>query len=127
MESINVIVLSFTITVMEDNMRSFVLVTEIGSDMPQKYIDKYDIKIVPMYVNFGQESLHGFIEAKDVFDYYDNNKFCLQQQVHLMISQSFKSINENYPGAEIIYIAYSSVLLFHIIQLELLHGFTMCI
>ena len=54
---------------MEDKMRKFVLVTESGSDMPQKYIDKYDIKIVPMYVNFGQESfMDSNIKANDVFN-----------------------------------------------------------
>lgn len=113
MESINVIVSKvFTITVMEDNMRKFVLVTESGSDMPQKYIDKYDIKIVPMYVNFGQESFTDLnIEAKDVFDYYDNNKILptTAGSTPNDFSEVFKSINENYPGAEIIYIAYSSV------------------
>ena len=97
---------------MEDKMRKFVLVTESGSDMPQKYIDKYDIKIVPMYVNFGQESfMDSNIKANDVFNYYDNNKTLptTAGSTPNDFSEVFSSINEKYPGVEIIYIAYSSV------------------
>lgn len=93
-------------------MSKFVLVTESGSDLPQKYIEQYDIKIVPMHVSFGQKSFKDSeLQAKDVFNYYDENKTLptTSGSTPSDFVEVFKEINENYPDSEIIYIAYSSV------------------
>lgn len=93
-------------------MRKFVLVTESGGDLDQKYIDKYDIKIVPMHVNFGQETYDDSdLKAQDVFYYYDRTKELPKTSGSTPndFTKVFEEINENYPALEIIYIAYSSV------------------
>ena len=93
-------------------MSKFVLVTESGGDLAQKYIDLYDVKIVPMHVNFGDETYDDSdLKSQDVFDYYDKNKVLPQTSGSTPgdFTKVFNEINENYPGAEIIYIAYSSV------------------
>ena len=97
---------------MEINMSKFVLVTESGGDLAQKYVDLYDVKIVPMHVNFGGETYDDSdLKSQDVFDYYDKNKVLPQTSGSTPgdFTKVFNEINENYPGAEIIYIAYSSV------------------
>lgn len=93
-------------------MSKFVLVTESGGDLTQKYVDLYDVKIVPMHVNFGGETYDDSdLKSQDVFDYYDKNKVLPQTSGSTPgdFTKVFNEINENYPGAEIIYIAYSSV------------------
>ncbi len=93
-------------------MSKFVLVTESGGDLAQKYVDLYDVKIVPMHVNFGGETYDDSdLKSQDVFDYYDKNKVLPQTSGSTPgdFTKVFNEINENYPGAEIIYIAYSSV------------------
>ena len=93
-------------------MSKFVLVTESGGDLAQKYVDLYDVKIVQMHVNFGGETYDDSdLKSQDVFDYYDKNKVLPQTSGSTPgdFTKVFNEINENYPGAEIIYIAYSSV------------------
>lgn len=93
-------------------MRKFVVVTESGSDLPKKYAEKYDIKVVTMHVNFQDETRDDLdIKAQDVFDYYDKHKILPKTSGSTPhdFTKMFKEINENYPGAEIIYIAYSAV------------------
>ncbi len=93
-------------------MSKFILVTESGSDLPQKYIDQYNIKIVPMHVSFGQDSFKDSeLEAENVFNYYDENKTLptTSGSTPKDFVEVFKEINETYPDSEIIYIAYSSV------------------
>ena len=93
-------------------MSKFVLVTESGGDLAQKYVDLYDVKIVPMHVNFGDETYDDSdLKSQDVFDYYDKNKVLPQTSGSTPgdFTKVFNEINENYPGAEITYIAYSSV------------------
>ncbi len=93
-------------------MSKFVLVTESGGDLAQKYVDLYDVKIVPMHVNFGDETYDDSdLKSQDVFDYYDKNKVLPQTSGSTPgdFTKVLNEINENYPGAEITYIAYSSV------------------
>lgn len=97
---------------MEEDLKNFIIVTESGSDLSQEYIEKYNIKIVPMHVSFGQESFSDpELKASDVFDYYDNNKILPKTSGSTPsdFTKVFKEINEKYPDSEIIYIAYSSV------------------
>ncbi|MGO4987013.1 DegV family protein [Gallicola sp. Sow4_E12] len=93
-------------------MSQFILVTESGADLPQKYIDRFNIKIVPMYVNFGENTFKDSdIKAEDVFDYYEKNKILptTSGSTPNDFTEIFRNINVTYLDAEIIYIAYSSV------------------
>jgi fatty acid-binding protein DegV len=38
------------------SMSKVAIVTDSTGDIPQDLIEKYNIKIVPLYVNFGEES-----------------------------------------------------------------------
>lgn len=59
-------------------MSQFILVTESGADLPQKYIDRFNIKIVPMYVNFGENTFKDSdIKAEDVLIIMRKTKFYL--------------------------------------------------
>lgn len=41
---------------------SFAIVTDSTCDLPQEYVDKYKIKVVPLYVTWGNESLKDGLE-----------------------------------------------------------------
>lgn len=80
--------------------------------MPQEYIDRYNIKIVQMHVSFGDETYDDSdIKAADVFDYYEKHKVLptTSGSTPNDFAEVFQAINRDYPGCEIIYIAYSSV------------------
>jgi len=90
----------------------FVIVTESGSDLPKDLCEKYNIKIVDMYVNFADESVKdSLLKGEDVFKYYDQNKQLPSTAGSGAndFAEVFRKINEETPGKEIIYIAYSSV------------------
>lgn len=89
-------------------MSQFILVTESGADLPQKYIDRFNIKIVPMYVNFGENTFKDSdIKAEDVFDYYEKNKILptTSGSTPNDFTEIFRNINETYLDAEIISIS----------------------
>ena len=93
-------------------MSKFVLVTESGSDLSREYIDRYNVKIVPMHVSFGEESFDDSdLKSSDVFDYYDKNKILPKTSGSTPsdFEKVFSEINREYGDCIIIYIAYSSV------------------
>lgn len=53
-------------------MREIIITTESGSDMPQDMVEKYEVKVVPMHVNMGNESyLDGTFPVDKVFEYFE--------------------------------------------------------
>lgn len=93
-------------------MNKYILVTESGSDLPKHYIDKYNIKIVQMHVNFGDTTYDDCsLKANDVFDYYNKtgNLPRTSGSNPKDFNKIFEEINSQYPNHQIIYIAYSSV------------------
>lgn len=94
-------------------MTKIILVTESGSDLPQKYRDQYGIYVVPMHVIMGDKTYDDGInvEAKDVFEYYDKQKKLPSTSGSTPedFSQVFDEIFQKHPDSEIVYIAYSSV------------------
>lgn len=93
-------------------MNKYILVTESGSDLPQKYLDKYKIKIVQMHVTMGDETYDDKdVQVEKIFDYYDKEKSLATTSGATPgdFEKVFRQINEKNKDVKIIYIAYSSV------------------
>ena len=94
-------------------MNKYILVTESGSDLPQKYLDKYKIKIVQMHVTMGDKTYDDKdVQVEKIFDYYDKEKSLATTSGATPgdFEKVFKQINEENKDAKIIYIAYSCLL-----------------
>lgn len=94
-------------------MKKIVLVTESGSDLPQKDVERYGIYVVPMHVVINEKTYDDVIEVKsqDVYDHYDQTG--VLPTTSGSTPQDFKvvfdQIIHEHPGANIVYIAYSAV------------------
>ena len=93
-------------------MKKYIIVAETGSDIPKELADKYEIYLVPMYVTFGEEVKDdGTFPAKDVCVYYERTgklpktSGCNPED----FMKVFEKIEEKYPNAHIVYMAYSAV------------------
>lgn len=93
-------------------MKKIIIAAESGSDIPKEYIEKYNLYILPMYVNFADESLEdGSFPVEKIFRYY--------KQTHKLPSTSavspesyektFLEIHKKYPDAMILHLCYSAV------------------
>lgn len=93
-------------------MKKYILVTESGSDLPKEYVEKYNIHVVPMHVTLdGKTYDDGEISPKELFSHYGKTGQLPKtsgSNPEDFITM-FDKINQEYPGCEIIYIAYSSV------------------
>lgn len=92
-------------------MSKFILVTESGSDLAKEYIDRYNIKIVPMHVSFGVDSFDDSeLKASDVFEFYDKNKLLPKTSGSTPSDfvKVFSEINREYPDCNIIYCIFFS-------------------
>lgn len=93
-------------------MSKFVIVAETGADIPQKYVEKYGIKIVPMHVQFGGESLDdGTFPSEKIFNHYKETGELPKTSgcVPGDFVPVFEEIRNNDPDAKIVYLAYSAV------------------
>lgn len=92
-------------------MADYVVVTESGSDIHADVAQRYGIVVVPMHVNFGDVSLDDdTFPCEDVYDYYKTTGRLPQtagSSPHDFI-QAFDAIHTKYPGATILYLAYSA-------------------
>ena len=93
-------------------MPDIILVAESGADIPQEYFEKFHIFIVPMHVQFGNYSKSdGSFSPQEIVNYF--------QEKHQIPKTSgantedfervFDKIEHQYPGSEILYLAYSAV------------------
>lgn len=93
-------------------MEKIIIVAESGSDIPKEYVDRYHLCILPMYVNFAEESLEdGSFPVEKIFRYY--------KETHRLPSTSavspetyekaFLRIHEDNPDAVILHLCYSAV------------------
>ncbi|HZK47586.1 MAG TPA: DegV family protein [Atopostipes sp.] len=93
-------------------MNHYIITTESGSDLPKEYVERFNVKIVPMHVTMGNETLaDGSFEVKKAFDYYDETGTLPKTSGttpddNLKI---FSKIREEHPEAHIIHIGYSAV------------------
>lgn len=93
-------------------MKSIILVAETGSDITPELAAQYGIRIVPMHVAFGDETLDdGTFPAEQIRDYYKNTgklpktSGCTPDD----FTRMFDEIHEENPEAQILYLAYSAV------------------
>ena len=93
-------------------MSSIILVAETGSDITPELALQYNIQIVPMHVNFGEETLDdGSFPAQKIVDYYrETGKLpktsgCTPED----FVKKFDEIHAKWPEAQILYLAYSAV------------------
>lgn len=93
-------------------MTKYVITTESGSDLPQDFIDRYNIYIVPMHVTMGEDTFDdGSFDVQKVFDYYDEHGILPKTSGSTPQdnSQVFQKVFEEHPDAHIIHVAYSAV------------------
>lgn len=93
-------------------MKQIILLAETGSDISYEMAEKYGIRIVPMHVTMGDESLDdGSFPTEKICDYYkDTGKLpktsgCTPDD----FMKEFDEIHAKWPEAHIIYLAYSAV------------------
>ena len=54
-------------------MRNYVITTDSNSDLPQEYIDKYDVTIIPQYYSFG-DTVYGDELNMEPAEFYSKMK-----------------------------------------------------
>ena len=74
-------------------MKKIIIVAESGSDVNEELAKQYDVTIVPMHVQFGEETLDdGSFPVEKIVKYYrDTNKLPKTKEEYLQISQTRKS------------------------------------
>ena len=93
-------------------MTNFIIATESGSDLSQQLIDRYNIKIIPMHVTMGNNTVDdGSFPVKDIYDYYEKTGILPKTSGSSPEDNRrvFQHIFEEYPNAHIIHVAYSAV------------------
>lgn len=93
-------------------MGSIILVAESGSDITKELAVRYNIEIVPMHVNFGEETADdGTFPAQQIVDYYRSTgklpktSGSTPEDFEIM----FDKIHAEHPEAHILYLAYSAI------------------
>lgn len=93
-------------------MQKIILLAETGSDITPELASRYNIEIVPMHVNFADETMDdGTFPVEKIRDYY-NNTGKLPQTSGCTPEDFTKKLDEihaKWPEAQILYLAYSSV------------------
>lgn len=93
-------------------MKQIILVAETGSDITKELAAEYGIEIVPMHVNFGNETLDdGTFPAEKIPEYYNSTgklpktSGCTPED----FEKKFDEIHAKWPKAHLLYLAYSAV------------------
>ena len=93
-------------------MKKIVILAESGSDVNEELAKQYDVTIVPMHVQFGEETLDdGTFPVEKIVKYYrDTNKL---PKTSGSTPGDFETVldelHAKYPEAHILYLAYSAV------------------
>ena len=93
-------------------MKKIVLVAETGSDITEELAEKYGIEIVPMHVSFGDETMDdGAFPVEKIVDYYKTTGKLptTSGSTPADFEVKFDEIHAKYPGAHILYLAYSAI------------------
>lgn len=93
-------------------MNSIILVAESGSDITKELAAQYGIRIVPMHVTFDNETLDdGSFPAEQIPEYYHQTGKLPKTSGSTPgdFIKVFDEIHEQYPDAQILFLAYSSV------------------
>lgn len=93
-------------------MKKIILVAESGSDITPEIAEKYGVYVVPMHVNFGEETTDdGTFDPQRIVDYYreTGNLPKTSGSTPGDFEVMFDKIHEEHPEAHILYLAYSAV------------------
>lgn len=93
-------------------MKKIVLMAETGSDITPELAKEYEIYIVPMHVNFGDETLDdGKFPPEKIRDYYKENGKLPKTSgsVPEDFTPIYDEIHAKYPEAQILYLTYSAI------------------
>lgn len=93
-------------------MNKIILVAESGSDITPEIAAKYNIQVVPMHVNFGEETEDdGFFHPQKIVDFYRETGKLPKTSGSTPddFEKVFDEIHAEYPEAHILYLAYSAV------------------
>lgn len=93
-------------------MSSIILVAETGSDVTKELAAQYNIRIVPMHVNFDDVTLDdGSFPAQKIVDYYRETGKLPKTSGSTVgdFDVMFDQIHAEHPDAQILYLAYSAV------------------
>lgn len=93
-------------------MSKIILVAETGSDISKELAAEYNIHIVPMHVNFDDESLDdGAFPVEKIPEFYKETgrlpktSGCTPDDFY----KAFDKLHEKYPDAQFLYLAYSAI------------------
>ena len=93
-------------------MSEILITTESGTDLTCVHAEELGIRVIPMYVVLGEETkADGFFPVTEVMDYYRRTKTIpttssVNPQEYISF---FKELRSEYPGADIVHIAYTSL------------------
>ena len=93
-------------------MQKIILLAESGSDITPELAERYGIQMVPMHVNFGEETWDdGSFPVEKIIDYYQKtgNLPKTSGSTPEDFEIVFDKIHAQYPDAHILYLAYSAV------------------
>ncbi|MGN1267108.1 MAG: DegV family protein [Dorea sp.] len=92
-------------------MKKIIIVAESGSDITPEIAERYNIQVVPMHVNFGEETLDdGKFPVEKIIDYYKTTGKLPKTSGSMPedAAKVFDEIHEKWPEAHILYLAYSA-------------------
>ena len=93
-------------------MKQIILVAETGSDITPEFATRYGIEMVPMHVNFAEETLDdGSFPAERIRTYYQETGKLPKTSGSTPedFEKKFDEIHAKWPEAQILYLAYSAV------------------
>lgn len=93
-------------------MGNIILVAETGADIPPSETERYGIHIVPMHVSFGSETRDDrTFPSEEICAYYERTKELPKTSGSTPedFRIAFDNIHAQWPEAQILYLAYSSV------------------
>lgn len=93
-------------------MSSIILMAETGSDVSKEMAGKYGIYIVPMHVNFGDDTYDdGSFPVEKIRDYYKETGKLPKTSGSTPedFEKAFDEVHAKWPEAKILYLAYSAV------------------
>ncbi|WP_042150186.1 DegV family protein [Paucisalibacillus sp. EB02] len=92
-------------------MSKIILTTESGADLPQEWISKHHVHVVPMHVIMDDKDyLDGSLPVEEIYDYHEKKKkipSTTATNIH-EYEEFFKEIKANNPECVIIHIGYTS-------------------
>lgn len=93
-------------------MSKIILVAETGADISKELAAEYNIHIVPMHVNFDDESMDdGAFPVEKIPEFYKQTGRIPKTSGSTPddFYKAFDEVHEKYPDAEILYLAYSAI------------------